>query len=645
MGKTELNVRSLCFFVFMFLLSLKSLVTKAQPPFYLGDDCDFTPQKPLSNAYKTNINNILSWLSSDAATSKGYNYKTIGNNTPVYGLYDCRGDVVGYFCQFCVSAASRRLLQHCPNRFSAVMYYNFCILRYSNENFIGNVTINHPRHHVGNKSVSSVEEIQKSEDFMRSLIIKATVETNQLYYMDGFNLSSTQRRYGLVQCTRDLTSEKCRQCLEAMLAQVPQCCQHNLGWLVGTASCHIKYDDYMFYLFNNQSYILPSLTAKQGDASKSRNLIIGLSVVGLAAVCLSVYCLCYWNRVRKDGLINDSIPLSAYTNLPIIPLTTILESTHDFSETSKLGEGGFGPVYKGILPDGREVAVKRLSKASSQGSEEFKNEVTFIAKLQHCNLVRLVACCLEENEKILVYEYLSNASLDFHLFDDEKRKQLDWKLRSSIINGIARGLLYLHEDSRLKVIHRDLKASNVLLDDEMNPKISDFGLARAFENGQNQANTNRIMGTYGYMAPEYAMEGLFSMKSDVFSFGVLVLEIICGKKNSGFFLSEHGQSLLLYSWRMWCAGKCLELMDPLLENSYTSNEVEKFIQIGLLCVQEAATTRPTMSTVMVLLASDVMTIPKPNKPAFSVGRVETSALKTSKNISINDVSISSIVPR
>ncbi|BAT89864.1 hypothetical protein LR48_Vigan08g070700 [Vigna angularis] len=648
MGKTQLNVRSVYFFVLMFLVSFKSLVTKAQPPLYLGDDCDFTPQKPLSNAYKSNINNILSWLSSDAATSRGYNYKSIGNTTPVYGLYDCRGDVVGYFCQFCVSAASRRVLQHCPNRVSAVMYYNFCLLRYSDQNFIGNVTINHPRHHVGNKTVSDIEEIQKGEDFMRSLIRKATVETNKLYYMDGFNLSSTQRRYGLVQCTRDLTSESCRQCLEAMLAQVPKCCEHKLGWLVGTASCHIKYDDYMFYLFNNQSYIVPGLTAKHGDDTRSRNLIIGLSVVGLVALCLSIYCLCYWNRVRKDGLITDTIPLSAYTNLPIIPLITILESTDNFSEASKLGEGGFGPVYKGILPDGRQVAVKRLSKASSQGTEEFKNEVTFIAKLQHCNLVRLVACCLEENEKILVYEYLSNASLDFHLFDDEKRKQLDWKLRSSIINGIARGLLYLHEDSRLKVIHRDLKASNVLLDDEMNPKISDFGLARAFENGQNQANTKRVMGTYGYMAPEYAMEGLFSMKSDVFSFGVLVLEIICGKKNSGFFLSKHGQSLLLYSWRMWCAGKCLELMDPVLENSYISNEVEKFIQIGLLCVQEAATARPIMSTVMLLLATDVMNIPKPNKPAFSVGRrtsVETSASKTSKSVSINDASISSIAPR
>ncbi|KAG4381837.1 hypothetical protein GLYMA_15G226500v4 [Glycine max] len=404
------------FMFVLILLSSKSVVTtKAQPPIYLADDCDFNPQKPLGGEYQTNLNSILSWLSSDAATSKGYNHKSIGkNNSAVYGLYDCRGDVVGYFCQFCVSTASRQMLQRCPNRVSAIMYYNFCILRYSNENFFGNVTIYPPRHVVGTKNVSSEEEIQKGEHFMRSLIRKATVETDQLYYMDGFNLSSTQKRYGLVQCSRDLTNEGCRQCLEAMLAQVPKCCEHKLGWLVGTASCHIKYDDYMFYLFNNQSYLVHRIT---------------------------------------DGLLPDTVPLSAYTNLPTIQLITILETTNNFSEASKLGEGGFGPVYKGILPDGRQVAVKRLSRASNQGSEEFKNEVTFIAKLQHCNLVRLLACCLDENEKILVYEYLSNASLDFHLFDDEKRKQLDWKLRLSMINGIARGLLYLHEGSRLKWLH------------------------------------------------------------------------------------------------------------------------------------------------------------------------------------------------
>ncbi|CAM8984628.1 unnamed protein product [Rhodiola kirilowii] len=301
-------------------------------------------------------------------------------------------------------------------------------------------------------------------------------------------------------------------------------------------------------------------------------------------------------------------------------LTTMAAATNNFSASNKLGEGGFGPVYKGVLPDGKEVAVKRLSMRSGQGLVEFKNEVMVIAKLQHRNLVKLVGCCIEKNEKLLVYEYLANTSLDAFLFDSVKKKLLDWETRANIVTGIAKGILYLHEDSRLKIIHRDLKASNVLLDDDMNPKISDFGTARIFEGNQIEANTNRVVGTYGYMAPEYAMEGLFSVKSDVYSFGILLLEIISGRKNSGLGFPDRTHSLLSYTWKMWMERNEAELIDDGLSNVCPVNIAMRWIHIALLCVQEDLADRPTMSSVVLMLGSENVDLPQPSPPPFSTGK-------------------------
>ncbi|XP_074272108.1 uncharacterized protein LOC141596015 isoform X2 [Silene latifolia] len=309
-----------------------------------------------------------------------------------------------------------------------------------------------------------------------------------------------------------------------------------------------------------------------------------------------------------------------FQDLPLFEFTKLADATDNFSEMNKLGQGGFGPVYKGKWEDGQDIAVKRLSSVSGQGQQEFMNEVMVISKLQHKNLVRLLGCSVEGEEKLLVYELVPNKSLDALLFDPQQCKLLDWQKRFNIIKGICRGLLYLHRDSRLRIIHRDLKPSNILLDEELNPKISDFGLARIFGSKQDQANTLRVVGTYGYMSPEYAMEGQFSEKSDVFSLGVLLLEIVSGKRNHK--LAQQSFNLLTYAWKMWNENNMLSLIDPAILDQCSKGQLFKCIQVGLLCVQEFPEDRPDVPALISMLdVDDAKTLPIPKQPGFTRNKV------------------------
>ncbi|TVT97125.1 hypothetical protein EJB05_57636, partial [Eragrostis curvula] len=301
-------------------------------------------------------------------------------------------------------------------------------------------------------------------------------------------------------------------------------------------------------------------------------------------------------------------------------LMVLRAATNNFSEANKLGEGGFREVFKGTLPNGEEIAVKKLSRHSSQGFSELKTELVLAAKLKHRNLVQLMGVCLQE-EKLLIYEYMPNRSLDTFLFDPVRQLQLDWSRRFDIMCGIARGLLYLHEESRLKVIHRDLKPSNVLLDAEMNPKISDFGLARAFGGDQSRDITRRPVGTLGYMSPEYAYYGHVSTKSDMFSFGVIVLEMVTGRRNNSTYECADSVSLLSYVWGKGTTGSTIEVVDPSLDGHYPEDEVLNCVEIGLLCVQENPADRPDASAVALMLSSHSATDERhpPSRPAFVFG--------------------------
>ncbi|XP_042038999.1 G-type lectin S-receptor-like serine/threonine-protein kinase At4g03230 [Salvia splendens] len=395
-----------------------------------------------------------------------------------------------------------------------------------------------------------------------------------------------------------------------------------------------------------------------GNDYKRRNRIL-VSVVAVALILVSCSSYVFYRRKKAkqqagnlessegERQVNDLMLENVKAiDVPFYDLDMILCATDNFSNAHKLGQGGFGPVYKGKFREGLEVAVKRLSSCSGQGVEEFLNEVVLIAKLQHRNLVRLLGYCIKGDEKILLYEYMPNRSLDAFIFDEHNRLLLDWKRRSDIILGIARGLLYLHQDSRLRIIHRDLKTSNILLDEDMNPKISDFGLARIVEGKRTEASTNKVVGTYGYMSPEYALDGKFSTKSDIFSFGVVMLEILSGRKNTGFYNPEQVMNLLGYTWRLWCDNKAIDMIDPTLLESCEKSEVIKCINIGLLCVQEDPDDRPSMATVVVMLGSKTNPLPLPSQPAFVVRRRLSSTSSSSssastkpKTISVNDLTL------
>ncbi|KAG5622830.1 hypothetical protein H5410_008048, partial [Solanum commersonii] len=495
--------------LFLFLhihVHVLNIVSASQLPDLRYSSCGANGNYTENSAYQNNLNSLLSSLSSKI-DNNGFSYASDGQSTDkVSGIVLCRGDVELEQCRICVNNISQKLLQLCPTQKRAIGGYDNCSLQYSNDSSILETTSFSLQYYFWNPAnATKPEEFNQERSKLLENLRDRAVDggSSQKYATGNATGPDFQSIYALVQCTPDLSPQNCLKCLTVAYENMPNCpCYGKRGGRIIVSRCNLRYQSSKFFDVALES---PP------------------PAVVILTVCISVILMKKRKRKLVDkiqGTLGDDI--SDVENLQY-DFSTIRAATDNFSNANKLGQGGFGPVYKGKLPNGQEVAVKRLSADSGQGDLEFKNEVLLVARLQHRNLVRLLGFFLDGTERLLVYEFVPNASLDQFLFDQVKRSQLDWERRSKIIGGIARGIVYLHEDSRLRIIHRNLKAGNVLLDAEMNPKIADFGMARLFKLDETQCNTNRIVGTYGYMAPEYAMQGQFSVKSDVYSFGVLVL--------------------------------------------------------------------------------------------------------------------------
>ncbi|XP_031744751.1 probable LRR receptor-like serine/threonine-protein kinase At1g56140 isoform X2 [Cucumis sativus] len=343
-------------------------------------------------------------------------------------------------------------------------------------------------------------------------------------------------------------------------------------------------------------------------------LIVGL-VVGLGSVFFLIVGAVFFvvqRRKRRRAYEDEEllgIDIRPYT----FSYSELRDATNDFNSSNKLGEGGFGPVYKGTLNDGRVVAVKQLSVASHQGKSQFVAEIATISAVQHRNLVKLYGCCIEADKRLLVYEFLENKSLDQSLFG-QKHFVIDWPTRFEICVGVARGLTYLHEESRLRIVHRDVKASNILLDGNLIPKISDFGLAKLYDDKKTHIST-RVAGTIGYLAPEYAMRGHLTEKADVFGFGVVALEIVSGRPNSDPSLDQDKIYLLEWAWYLHENNCELEMVDSAL-SEFRKEEVKRVIGVALLCTQTSPGLRPSMSRVVAMLSGDIEVATVTSKPGY-----------------------------
>ncbi|KAJ0489599.1 putative protein kinase RLK-Pelle-DLSV family [Helianthus annuus] len=538
-----------------------------------------------------------------------------GPNTN-YLLTQCYEDLSSQDCMLCY-AQIRTYFPSCFPHSGGRIYLDGCFMRLQNYSFFEEYTSPNDTTVCGNTTRKGVLFQESTSRAVANAVTGALRNSDYFARGEMLVMGTNDSVYVLAECWKTLSPSSCRACLENASISITKCSSWSEGRVLN-AGCFMRYSDTNF---------LNPMPATSRASHRGKIIAIVVSVfssVVVLAVALVVILYIRRRRYvqqRRNGSYDAEEMAKILNDISLnFKYSTIENATGNWDESNKLGQGGFGTVYKGVLSDGREIAVKRLFYNNKFRAADFYNEVNMISSVEHKNLVRLLGCSCSGPESILVYEYLPNMSLDLFIFDETKGRDLSWDKRLKIIIGIAEGLVYLHENTTTRIIHRDIKASNILLDLRFRPKIADFGLARSFPVDKSHIST-AIAGTLGYMAPEYLAHGQLTEKADVYSFGVLLLEVVTGVANNTSKSTEYNDSLVTTAWKHFKQGKVEEIFDPNLMMHISPNikfqkEAIKVVHIGLLCTQESPSLRPSMSAALKMLATNDEPIPAPTNPPF-----------------------------
>lgn len=537
---------------------------------------------------------------------KGWGVTSVGQD-PItfYALVQCLEDLSTVDCTLCYSEI-RSLLPKCYPEIGGRIYLDGCFMRYANYSFFGEAVDSLDTIVCSSSNRSSESEKRgfgSAVDAVLSNVTSLAVKSGKGFAVTSAFGSTEFAAYALAQCWENLNTSSCAACLSAAAGSVAKCAPAEEGRAL-FAGCFVRYSTAPFW--NSED---------SGSSSKKRVVpwtVLGFSV-GLVLV-LIVGSVLAWRKKKKKacragegslrGLYGSELPARISQSSLNYSYKDLKKATCSFSVENKIGQGSNGTVYKAVLPGGNEVAAKRLFLNTKQCLDQFFNEVDVISQVRHKNLVKLLGCSVDGPESFLIYEYHLNRSLDLSIFaDGQQKRRLDWQQRFDVIFGVAEGLCYLHEESETRIIHRDIKASNVLLDQKLKPKITDFGLARVLCGDRTHLTTG-IAGTVGYMAPEYVVHGHLTKKADVYSFGVLAVEIVTGKRCCGSTGSHSGHSLLAQVWHSYKTNTMEKVVDTRLQQESAPldlEEITRVVQVGLMCTQANPDERPAMSRVVELL--------------------------------------------